>query len=44
MKTEIKTNTFATISRDRKPESNVKGQPAPQEKPKKAWNPAALYF
>lgn len=45
MKTEITPKTFATAaSRDRKPESNVKGQAAPQEKPKKVWNPAAMYF
>ncbi len=44
MKTEIKTNTLATASRDRKPEPTLKGWPATQEKPKKVWNPSALYF
>ncbi|MFN8336072.1 MAG: hypothetical protein U0U09_13165 [Cyclobacteriaceae bacterium] len=47
MKTQTKTNSSLpapSADRDRKPEAGVKSPNIIAEKPKKVWNPAALYF
>ncbi|MBL7834890.1 MAG: hypothetical protein JNK18_13110 [Cyclobacteriaceae bacterium] len=46
MKTKTKKDKSlpAKADRDRKPETSVKNPIAVGEKPKKVWDPAALYF
>lgn len=46
MKTQTKkANSLpANAERDRKPEASVKSPAPTAEKPKKVWNPCALYF
>lgn len=45
MKTKTNSSLPApSADRDRKPEANVNSTSVIAEKPKKVWNPAALYF